>query len=176
MARRSEKIEELAKTLSGEKGKLYAVKVDLRKEEDILAAFKWTKENVGPVHILVNNAGLTQHQELIDGETAKWKTVIDVNVLGLCIATREAIKQMKEHQIDGHIVHMNSVGGHKVINMPGMNVYFATKHAVTALTETLRLELNRIQSKIKVTVSGCWFIVRICLIRYLRFRVSALEQ
>lgn len=60
MARRTEKMEELAKTLEGEEGKFYPVRCDVTKEENILRAFKWITDNLGPVHILVNNAGLTR--------------------------------------------------------------------------------------------------------------------
>lgn len=126
----------------------------MTKEEDILQAFEWTKKNLGPVHILVNNAGgaaLTTN--LFDGDTQHWKRVLDLNVLGLCIATREAVKNMRANNVDGHIIHINSVGGHKVPNIPNLNVYPASKFAVTALTETLRQELNSIGSKIKITVS-----------------------
>lgn len=154
MARRSEKVEQLAKKLSNSKGKLYALKADIAKEEDILAAFKWVKDNLGPVHILINNAGVIQPTTLYNGDTDKWKKILDINVLGLCIATREAINVMRENKIDGHIVHINSTVGHKVIDLGGMNIYPASKHAVTALTETLRLELNRIGSKIKISVKS----------------------
>lgn len=129
----------------------------MRNEQDILNAFNWTLKNVGPVHILINNAGLNQLNELINGDTEKWKTVLDVNILGLCIATREAVKQMQEHNIAGHIVHINSIAGYKVVDVPGLNVYAGTKHAVTALTETLRLELNRAGSKIKISVNMEFF-------------------
>jgi NAD(P)-dependent dehydrogenase (short-subunit alcohol dehydrogenase family) len=73
-------------------------------------------------------------------------------LLGLCIATREAVKVMKVNKIDGHIIHINSVSGHGVPNVPGVNVYAASKHAVTALTETLRQEFNHPGLKIKITV------------------------
>jgi len=80
-----------------------------------------------------------------------WKEIIDTNVLGLCIATREAVKDMRTNNVDGHIIHINSIGGHGVSYFPQLNVYAASKHAVTALTETLRQELNSISSKIKIT-------------------------
>ncbi|XP_044271836.1 farnesol dehydrogenase-like [Tribolium madens] len=150
-ARRSERVEEHAKKLQGKKGKLVAVKVDLTKEEDIIKGFKWVSDNLGPVHILINNAGLIQPTNLTEGETQMWKKILDTNVLGLCIATREAVKIMKAGKIDGHIVHINSVAGHTVPNFPNMNVYPASKHAVTALTETLRQELNQLGLKIKIT-------------------------
>ncbi|XP_060523702.1 farnesol dehydrogenase-like [Cylas formicarius] len=151
LARRKERTEELSKKLSGEKGKLHAVKCDVTSEEDIVQAFKWVKENLGPVSILVNNAGLAQATSLIDGDTAKWKKVLDTNVLGLCIATREAIKDMKANNIAGHIFHINSVAGHKVVAPPILNIYFASKFAVTALAETLRYEINSQNLKIRIT-------------------------
>lgn len=92
---------------------------------------------------------------ILDGSTEVWRRVFDVNVMALCICTREAIKVMKENEIDGHIVHINSIAGHFVPHFPKpvLNVYPASKFAVTALTETLIHELRSEGSKIKVTVS-----------------------
>ncbi|KAJ8971428.1 hypothetical protein NQ317_018163 [Molorchus minor] len=152
LARRKERLDELAKKLANKKGKLYPVKTDISKEEDIINAFKWVKENLGPVHILVNNAGIFKMgSTLTDGDTETWRSTFDVNVLGLCIATREAVRDMKANNVDGHIIHINSVGGHSVPPIPGVNVYPASKYAVTALAETLRLELNSQKSRIKIT-------------------------
>ena len=153
LARRSERVEEKAKQLSGKAGKLHAVKTDITKEEDIVQAFQWIEKNLGHVHILINNAGISKENFLRDGDSASWKQTFDVNVMGLCIATREAIKIMSANNIKGHIIHINSVAGHKVVDFPGINVYTASKHAVTTLAETLRHELNAIDSKIKITVS-----------------------
>lgn len=142
------------------KGKLYTIKTDIEREEEIINAFKWIKENVGALHILINNAGIIQQTTLINGSTEKWKKTFNINVIGLCITTREAIKIMIEENIDGHIVHINSIAGHTVVNSANINVYPASKYAVTALTETLRQELNRNQSKIKITVIFFIIIIR----------------
>ncbi|KAJ3651604.1 hypothetical protein Zmor_017637 [Zophobas morio] len=150
-ARRSEQIEEHAKQLSGKKGKLCAFKADFTKEEDILKVFEWTSKNLGPIHVLINNAGRSLNSTLVDGKTEEWKSVLDLNILGLCIATREAVRIMRENNINGHIFHINSVMGHKVFNSPNTNVYPASKHAVTALTETLRFEFTNLGLKIKIT-------------------------
>ncbi|XP_031340393.1 farnesol dehydrogenase-like [Photinus pyralis] len=151
LARRKHLIERNAEKLQGEKGKLYALCADLCKEEDILHAFDWIAENLGSIAILVNSAGIVHANSLLDGETKAWKETFDTNVLGPCIATREAVKLMRRNNIDGHIVHINSLSGHRVYNFPNMNVYQATKHAITALTETLRQELVSQGSKIRVS-------------------------
>lgn len=151
-ARRKELIEQFAQELSSAKGKLYALQVDMTKEEDILKGFEWVRANVGVVHVLVNNAGTATFGTLLDGTTPDWKLTFDLNVLGLCIATREATKVMREQGIDGHVIHINSVLGHTYTKE--MNVYSASKHAVTALTETLRQELNAVGSRIKISVGN----------------------
>ncbi|RZC42512.1 adh short, KR, Epimerase, and/or NAD binding 10 domain containing protein, partial [Asbolus verrucosus] len=149
---RPELIEEHAKKLSGKKGKLHAIRTDLLKEEEILKAFESITKSLGPVHILVNCAGTFRPTTLIDGNIEFWKYVLNLNVLALCICTREAVKIMKANNINGHIIHINSIAGHVVSPLiPDVNVYAASKHAVTALTETLRQELNQIGSKMKVT-------------------------
>lgn len=71
LARRQEQIEALAQKLSKEKGKLFALKVDVSVEEDILTAFEWIKNNLGPVHILINNAGVAQVSIVIAIATTK---------------------------------------------------------------------------------------------------------
>ncbi|KAJ8921537.1 hypothetical protein NQ315_003157 [Exocentrus adspersus] len=116
-------------------------------------AFTWIKNNLGPTHILVNNAGVVPaSSEILRGKTDSWQKLFQVNVLGLCICTREAVKDMKENKVDGHIVHIiNSRLGHKVKNLPVNTVYPSSKFAVTALAETLRLELMNQKSKIKMS-------------------------
>ncbi|KAJ8932624.1 hypothetical protein NQ314_014554, partial [Rhamnusium bicolor] len=150
-ARRKELMEELAKKLGDKKGKLYPIKVDLTEEEDILNGFKWVKENLGPVHILINNAGTLGEATLTEGDAEIWKYIFQVNVIGLSTATREAVKDMRVNNVDGHIIHINSVLGHQTPSVPGLNVYPASKFAVTALAETLRVEMGKLHLKIKIT-------------------------
>ncbi|XP_060533936.1 farnesol dehydrogenase-like [Cylas formicarius] len=150
LARRTQPIEELSAKLKGKKGKLHAIKCDVTKESDIKKAF-WEVKKIGPIHILINNAGLVQKTTLYNGDPEKWKNILEVNVLGTCMVTKEAIKDMTENKVAGQIINMNSVLGHFVYNIPEANVYPASKHAITALTEALRLELLDIDSSIKVT-------------------------
>ncbi|XP_060524579.1 farnesol dehydrogenase-like [Cylas formicarius] len=73
LARRKKKVDELAKKLSGEKGKLVAVQADITKEQDIKTAFEYVLKNLGPVNILINNADLSKLTTLIDGDAQSKK-------------------------------------------------------------------------------------------------------
>ncbi|GJQ80410.1 hypothetical protein Trydic_g12269 [Trypoxylus dichotomus] len=150
-ARRKERVEQLAVLLKDAPGRLYAVKVDVTKEQDILNGITWTNDNVGPVSVLINNAGIGQPTNLHDGNTQMWRNVLDTNVLAVAIASREAIRVMNENSIDGYIININSVAGHVILDFPQMNVYSASKYALRSMTETLRFELARLKSNIRVT-------------------------
>ncbi|KAJ9585025.1 hypothetical protein L9F63_020635 [Diploptera punctata] len=151
LARRIERVEKLSNSLKSEKGKLHPLKCDISKEAEIKNAFLWIKTKLGGVDILVNNAAVATDTKLIDGPTQDWKSMLDTNVLGLSVCTKEALKLMKEKgKDDGHIIHINSIGGHKPV-VERLAMYSASKHAVTVLTEGLRRELIKQNSKIKVS-------------------------
>lgn len=157
LARRVEKIEEQKRSLPVDvASRLYARKCDVNDERDIVAAFKWIDAELKGADVLVNNAGVLKDTLLTaPGNTQKIQDVINTNITGLILCAREAYQSMKRRQVDGHIINMNSVVGHSVPigvdTLTTYNVYPATKHAVTAITETLRIELLNDNSKVKVT-------------------------
>lgn len=75
-------MEEHARKLQGKKGSYYPIKCDMSQEVDILTAFKFIKENLGTVHVLVNNAGKANLASLLEGDTEMWRDVLNVNILG----------------------------------------------------------------------------------------------
>lgn len=170
MARRVDKIEELKSTLADNlKGRFYAYKCDVSNENDIVSAFKWIDDNLGGADVLVNNAGVLKTALLIEpGNTQIIRDVVETNIMGLIMCAREAYQSMKRRNVDGHIINMNSVVGHGVPvgvdTLTTYNVYPATKHAVTALTETLRIELLNENSRVKLTVN---FNSQLCQSMYL---------
>ncbi|CAG9768892.1 unnamed protein product [Ceutorhynchus assimilis] len=151
LARRVDRIVDQAEQLKDEPGKLYGFKCDLTVEEDIKSAFRKIIRKLGDIHVLVNNAGLMLSTDLINGDTEKWKTMLDTNVLALCIATREALQNMISKGTKGHIIHINSITGHQILDIPRLSVYGASKFAVTGLAETLCNDLNREKIPVKVT-------------------------
>ncbi|XP_076759689.1 farnesol dehydrogenase-like [Xylocopa sonorina] len=148
LARRVEKIKELEQSLEESSGKLYAVECDVSKEDSVIAAFAWVQENLGPVNVLVNSAGIAKESSLIDGSLEDWRSVFDVNVFGLCLCTKEAVRMMREAGGEGVIININSLAGERVPFIPGFSVYPASKRAITALAQTLRHELTGTQIKV----------------------------
>ncbi|KAK7864262.1 hypothetical protein R5R35_009525 [Gryllus longicercus] len=133
-------------------GELHCVKCDVSNEQDVIDAFRWAKRNVGGVDILVNNAAVLGEHKLADAPTAEWKKILDINVLGLSICTREAVQQMRSRGIgDGHIIHIGGISSHSSPGAYACSMYFASKHAVRVLTEGLRKELVAAKSRIRIT-------------------------
>lgn len=81
-ARREDRVKELAAKLTGKPGKLFPLKCDVSDEAQVVNSFQWIRDNLGPVHILVNNAGHTAETNLINGDAKLWKGVLDTNILG----------------------------------------------------------------------------------------------
>ncbi|XP_047109345.1 dehydrogenase/reductase SDR family member 11-like [Schistocerca piceifrons] len=149
LARRVDRVKALA--LKDAPGKLHAIQCDVSNEESILAAFKWVKGNLKGVDILINNAGVGNDADLITGKTEDWKRILDVNVLGLSICTREAVQDMMTKGIDdGVIIHISSDLGHMSPPAGNIAMYIASKHMVKTLLDGLRKDLAKKKSKIRV--------------------------
>ncbi|XP_072759032.1 farnesol dehydrogenase-like [Anoplolepis gracilipes] len=141
-ARRVERIKEIADNLEDSSGKLYAVECDVTKEDSVIAAFARVKDEIGPLSVIINSAGVTKESSLIGGTLEEWQSVFDVNVLGLCLCTREAIRTIRETTAeDAVVIHVNSLAAERIPFIPGFSVYPGSKRAVTGLAQTLRHEL-----------------------------------
>jgi NADP-dependent 3-hydroxy acid dehydrogenase YdfG len=148
-ARREERLHTLRDELQEQGAEVLVQSVDLRQESDILTFFETVRQQWGGVDVLVNNAGLGHKQPLLDGETEAWRDMLEVNVLALCICTREATRDMRRQGGKGHVIHISSMSGHRVPG--GSGVYAASKFAVRALTEGLRKELRAAELDIRVS-------------------------
>lgn len=181
LARRQARVEALREKLAGAPGVLHSRTCDVCVEADINETFAWIEANLGPVDILVNNAGTARQTSLIEpNNSVAILEVLNTNVMGVVLCTREAFQSMKRHNVAGHIVIINSILGHMVPYLVGQtgsrNIYPPSKYAVTAMTEVLRQEFQAEGTKVKISVdiSGGIFeqLVKICF--YLR-RASVLE-
>lgn len=139
-ARRLERVQVLAKRLSESYGvKTHVFQLDVRNREAVADAFRTLPEGWDRIDVLVNNAGLSQGLEPIQtGDIDDWERMIDTNVKGLLYVSRAVSPGMVERK-SGHIINIGSIAGKEVY--PNGNVYCATKHAVDALTQGMRIDL-----------------------------------
>jgi NADP-dependent 3-hydroxy acid dehydrogenase YdfG len=150
-ARRRDRLDTLAAELRKTAAAVLAVAADMRREDDIVRCFAAARERFGGVDVLVNNAGLGRAAPISSAATELWREMLEVNVLGLAIATREAIRDMERRGKAGHVVNVASMAAHRVPG-PESGMYSATKFAVRALTEGVRQELRARQSHIRVSL------------------------
>jgi NADP-dependent 3-hydroxy acid dehydrogenase YdfG len=148
-ARRFDRLQSLAEEIRSAGGEVLPLQADLRHTGEIKVMFDRIFNAWGGIDILINNAGLGHLSPLMSGSTDHWREMLEVNVLALCVCTREAIEDMIDREVDGHIIHISSMAAHRVPE--GSGVYAATKHAVKALTEALRMELRAAKSGTRVT-------------------------
>lgn len=147
--RRADRLENLRSELEASCGiSVLPLCFDVRVEKDVNEAVAgipsvWTDR----LAIVVNNAGLAVGRSPIDeGITDDWERMIDTNIKGLLYVSKALIPFLKARQ-SGHIFNLGSIAGKEVY--PGGNVYCATKHAVDALSQAMRIDL--VSHRIKVT-------------------------
>ncbi|XP_055344669.1 dehydrogenase/reductase SDR family member 11-like [Paramacrobiotus metropolitanus] len=100
---------ELAKKHANGPGNVNAIKCDVTNENEVRAMFEHIKKQYKHIDVLINNAGLIKLDSLVAGRTEKWREMLEVNIMGLCMCAREALKLMQEDGIsDGTIININS--------------------------------------------------------------------
>jgi 3-oxoacyl-[acyl-carrier protein] reductase len=124
--------------INGSGGKAVAVQANVAKEGDIRRLFAETKKAFGKLDILVNNAGVYEFAPLENVTAELFHKMFDLNVLGLILATQEAVKQFGPD--GGSIINISSVAA--TSSPPTTSVYSATKAAVDAVTRSLAKELG----------------------------------
>ena len=147
--RRKERLEELKKEISGE---VYTLCFDVTKSEEVENALKSLPPEWKNIDILINNAGKAIGiDELASGDITEWEKMIDTNIKGLLYVTRLILPEMKERK-SGHIVNLSSIAGKETY--PGGSVYCATKHAVNAISDSMRVELLPYSIKVSTISPG----------------------
>ncbi len=140
-ARRLNRLLELSKEVSDEFGvDCHVLELDVRDREAVEAAISGLPPAWKEIDILVNNAGLSRGLDKVhEGEPSGYDEMIDTNLKGLLWMSRAVIPGMVKRD-KGHVINIGSIAGRQVY--PGGSVYCATKHAVRAVTEGMRLDLN----------------------------------
>lgn len=110
---------------------------------------------------LINNGGTLQTSATTENDNSdKLRAVMDTNVMGLIFCTREMGKSIRKRDVDGHIIHINSIVGHFLPihkEFDSYGIYSASKFAVPGLSEQHRQEFIKEKLNSKVTVSARWW-------------------
>jgi 3-hydroxy acid dehydrogenase/malonic semialdehyde reductase len=146
--RRKDRLTQFSSELTSKyKVEVLTLNFDVRNLTEVEAAVKSIPENWKKINVLVNNAGLAVGLNSIqEGVIDDWERMIDTNIKGLLYITRTLAPIMIENGF-GHIVNIGSIAGKEVY--ANGNVYCATKHAVDALSKSMRIDL--LPHRIKVT-------------------------
>ena len=139
-ARRIEKLNELSKEINDKYHvDVLPLQLDVQVKEQVKLAIKELPKEWRNIDILINNAGLALDScKIQDGNLENWDTMINTNLNGLLYMTREILPNMIARNA-GHIINIGSVAGHEYYG--GGNIYSATKHAVKAISKSLRIDL-----------------------------------
>jgi NAD(P)-dependent dehydrogenase (short-subunit alcohol dehydrogenase family) len=118
-------------------GRALALEMDVTDEASVAAAMTRLKSAASRLDVLVNNAGIGGGEAVAGSDIARWRRILDTNVTGMYLVTREAVPVMSK---GGRIVNMSSVLGR--FGVPGYTAYCASKHGVIGFTRALALELT----------------------------------
>ncbi|MEV4319271.1 SDR family oxidoreductase [Actinocrispum sp. NPDC049592] len=135
LARRLDRITELAEKINADGGQAIAVAADVTSDSSIAAAVSAVHAAFGRVDLLVNNAGVMLPRPVTEGNFAEWQRMVDTNFLGLLRVT-QAFNDDLTADGPADLVNISSVGAH--MTFPEYDVYVATKAAVTHLSNNLR--------------------------------------
>ena len=149
-ARRSDRLQALADTLEG---RSLVREVDVSDEEQARGFVQAAHDELGGLHILVNNAGVMLLGPVADADTEEWRTMIGVNLLGLLYCTHAALPLIGANG-GGDVVNISSVAGRRAD--AGAAVYNMTKFGVHAFSEALRQEA--LHAGIRVTTVAPGFV------------------
>lgn len=137
--RRQERLDELQLEL-GQKTKVHALNFDVRDKNLVSSSIHALPKNFSEIDILINNAGNAHGLDFLnEGSVDDWDAMIDINVKGLLYVSKAIIPQMVEKR-EGHIINIGSIAGKEVY--PRGNVYCASKYAVEAINQGMRMDLN----------------------------------
>lgn len=137
--RRQERLETIKKALS-KHTEVHILNFDVRDKNAVFTAIESLPEDFKQIDILINNAGNAHGLDPVhEGSLDDWDAMLDINVKGLLYVSKAVIPQMTARN-SGQIINIGSSAGKEVY--PKGNVYCASKHAVLALTEGMRIDLN----------------------------------
>jgi NAD(P)-dependent dehydrogenase (short-subunit alcohol dehydrogenase family) len=142
-ARRGDRLAQNVAAIQRDGGVAQAIAMDVRDEHAIASGFDAAESLFGPVHVLINNAGLNHEGAAMDLSVERFDEIFDVNVRGVFLCAREMARRARAHDIGarGRIVNISSIGAQRAL--PGLAAYCASKAAVSMMTQALAREWAR---------------------------------
>jgi NAD(P)-dependent dehydrogenase (short-subunit alcohol dehydrogenase family) len=135
-ARTRTELDDTARAIAARGARPIVLAVDVTDEDAVARAFDGIRAVTPRVDVVVNNAGVGGGRPIHETDTASWRRILDTNVLGTFLVTRQAVPMLSE---GGRVINMSSVLGR--FGVPGYTAYCASKHAVIGFTRALALEL-----------------------------------
>jgi NADP-dependent 3-hydroxy acid dehydrogenase YdfG len=146
-ARRSEKLKQLLKEIQQGGGEGQAIEMDVTDPASVKRGVESVVNRYGTINILINNAGVMPLSDVESLKVDEWHRMVDVNIKGV-LNTTAAVLPILIQENAGHIFNLSSIAGRKLFK--GLSVYCATKHAIAAFSDIMRMEIAP-KYKIRVT-------------------------
>ncbi len=137
-ARRLDRLQSLADEINAAGGDAVAIEMDVTDQASVDRGVQKLLQQYGTIDIAFNNARLMPISDISSLKVNEWHRMVDVNLKGLLNTVAAVLPTMQEKK-SGHIINTSSIAGRKTF--PGLGVYCATKHAVAAFSDILRMEV-----------------------------------
>jgi NAD(P)-dependent dehydrogenase (short-subunit alcohol dehydrogenase family) len=151
-ARRADALASVVADIGASGGKAQSVVLDVTKAESIDSAMGEAEAKFGPIHAVVNNAGVTATRPALDQDERAWDSVIDTNLKGVWLVAQAAAKRMVANKVQGSIVNIASILGLRVAG--AVAPYAVSKAGVIQMTKALALEWARYGIRVNALAPG----------------------
>jgi NAD(P)-dependent dehydrogenase (short-subunit alcohol dehydrogenase family) len=151
-ARRVDRLAELAREIESAGGQSLPIACDVTRSDNVAAAVATAENKLGPLTLLVNNAGVVVSKPLFEHTEADWDHVVDTNLKGAWLMAREFAQYLVGLKRPGRIINISSVLGSRTIGR--VPAYCAAKAGLTHLTQVLAMELARYDILVNALAPG----------------------
>jgi len=151
-ARRAEALESAVAEIGAAGGKAKSVILDVTSVDSVSRAMEQAESGFGPIHAVINNAGVTATKPALEQDERAWDSVIDTNLKGVWLVAQAAARRMVENKVKGSVVNIASILGLRVAG--AVAPYAISKAGVIQMTKALALEWARYGIRVNALAPG----------------------